>query len=114
MICFRSAYLNGPNRTQTNGPNRAQQMNGPNRAWSQQGPTHEFLRMGPTGPGAQQSPTNEWSQGPVNPREHVKGYYRSEGFALTGYVVPGCVEDGAGMLWTNSSATAVVVVVSLA
>ena len=24
--------------------------------------------------------------------------YRSEGFALTGYVVPGCVEDGARML----------------
>ena len=29
-------------------------------------------------------------------------YYRSEGFALTGYVVPGCVEDGTWMLWENS------------
>ena len=29
--------------------------------------------------------------------------YRSEGFALTGYVVPGCREDGAWMLWGNSS-----------
>ena len=26
--------------------------------------------------------------------------------ALTGYVVPGCVEDGAWMLWENSSAVA--------
>ena len=25
--------------------------------------------------------------------------YRSEGFALTGYDIPGCVEDGAWMLW---------------
>jgi len=25
--------------------------------------------------------------------------YRSEGFALTGYDTPGCVEDGAWMLW---------------
>ena len=30
-------------------------------------------------------------------------YDRSEGFALTGYVVPGCVEDGAWMLWEDSS-----------
>ena len=29
--------------------------------------------------------------------------YRSEGFALTGYDIPGCVEDGAWMLWRNSS-----------
>ena len=29
---------------------------------------------------------------------------RSEGFALTGYVVPWCVEDGTWMLWENSSA----------
>ena len=29
--------------------------------------------------------------------------YRSEGFDLTGYVVPGCVEDGVKMLWENSS-----------
>ena len=34
--------------------------------------------------------------------------YRSEGFALTGYVVPGCVEDGTWMLWENSSVVAVV------
>ena len=31
---------------------------------------------------------------------------RSEGFALTGYDIPGCVEDGACMLWENSSAAA--------
>ena len=37
--------------------------------------------------------------------------YRSEGFALTGYVVPGCVEDGAWMLWGNSSVVAVVAAV---
>ena len=30
--------------------------------------------------------------------------HRSEGFALTGYDIPGCVEDGAWMLWENSSA----------
>ena len=29
--------------------------------------------------------------------------YRSEGFALTGYDIPGCVEHGAWMLWENSS-----------
>ena len=33
--------------------------------------------------------------------------HRSEGFALTGYDIPGCVEDGAWMLWENSSAAAV-------
>ena len=33
----------------------------------------------------------------------VRGYYRSEGFALTGYDIPGCMEDGAWMLWENSS-----------
>jgi hypothetical protein len=33
---------------------------------------------------------------------------RSEGFALTRYVVPGCLEDGAWMLWENSSAAVVV------
>ncbi len=37
--------------------------------------------------------------------------YRSEGFALTGYVVPGCVEDGTWMLWENSSVVVVVVAV---
>ena len=36
---------------------------------------------------------------------------RSEGFALTGYVVPGCVEDGTWMLWGNSSVVAVVAAV---
>ena len=36
--------------------------------------------------------------------------YRSEGFALTGYDIPGCVEDGAWMLWENSSAVAVAAV----
>merc|ERR1711966_613812 len=34
-------------------------------------------------------------------------YYRSEGFALTGYDIPGCVEDGAWMPWENSSVAAV-------
>ena len=34
-------------------------------------------------------------------------FYRSEGFALTGYDIPGCVEDGAWMLWENSSIAAV-------
>ena len=34
--------------------------------------------------------------------------YRSEGSALTGYVVPGCVEVGAWMLWGNSFAAAAV------
>ena len=33
---------------------------------------------------------------------------RSEGFALTGYDIPGCVEDGAWMLWENSSVAAAV------
>ena len=37
--------------------------------------------------------------------------YRSEGFALTGYVVPGCAEDGTWMLWENSSVTVVVVAI---
>ena len=32
--------------------------------------------------------------------------YRGGGFALTGYVVPGCVEDGGWMLWGNSSVAA--------
>ena len=30
------------------------------------------------------------------------------GFALTGYDIPGCVEDGAWMLWENSSAAVAV------
>ena len=33
-------------------------------------------------------------------------YNRSEGFALTGYDIPGCVEDGAWMPWENSSVVA--------
>ena len=33
---------------------------------------------------------------------------RSEGFALTRYVIPGCLEDGAWMLWENSSAAAAI------
>ena len=41
-------------------------------------------------------------------------YRRSEGFALTGYVVPGCVEDGTWMLWENSSVVVAVVVAVLA
>ena len=28
---------------------------------------------------------------------------RSEGFALTGYDIPGCVDDGAWMLWESYS-----------
>ena len=36
-------------------------------------------------------------------------FYRSEGFGLREYVVPGCVDDGAWMLWGNSSAVAAVV-----
>ena len=35
---------------------------------------------------------------------HEATINRSEGFALTGYDIPGCVEDGAWMLWENSSA----------
>ena len=35
--------------------------------------------------------------------------YLSEGFALTGYDIPGCVEGGAWMLWGNSSVAAAVV-----
>ena len=35
----------------------------------------------------------------------------SEGFALTGYVVPGCVEDGTWMLWENSSVAVVAIAV---
>ena len=40
--------------------------------------------------------------------------YRSEGFALTGYDIPGCVEDGAWMLWENSSVVVAVAVVVVA
>ena len=38
--------------------------------------------------------------------------YRSEGFALTGYDIPGCVDDGAWMLWENSSAAVAVAAVA--
>ena len=37
--------------------------------------------------------------------------YRSEGIALTGYDIPGCIEDGAWMLWENSSVAAIVAAV---
>ena len=39
--------------------------------------------------------------------------HRSEGFALTGYDIPGCVEDGAWMLWENSSVAVVAVVAAV-
>ena len=35
---------------------------------------------------------------------------RSEGFALTGYDIPGCVEEGAWRLWENSSVAVAAVV----
>ena len=41
-------------------------------------------------------------------------HYRSEGFALTGYDIPGCVEDGAWMLWENSSVAAVAAAAAVA
>ena len=40
--------------------------------------------------------------------------YRSEGFALTGYDIPGCMEDGAWMPWENSSAAVVVAAAAVA
>ena len=39
---------------------------------------------------------------------------RSEGFALTGYDIPGCMEDGAWMLWENSSVVAAAAVAAAA
>ena len=39
--------------------------------------------------------------------------YRSQGFALKGYVVSGCVEDGAWMLLESSSVAVVVVAVAV-
>ena len=39
----------------------------------------------------------------------IHSLYRSEVFALTGYDIPGCVEDGAWMLWENSSVVAAAV-----
>ena len=41
-------------------------------------------------------------------------YCRSEGFALTGYDIPGCVEDGAWMPWENSSVVVVVAAAAVA
>ena len=40
--------------------------------------------------------------------------YRSEGFALMRYDIPGCVEDGAWMLWENCSVAVAVVAVVVA
>ena len=37
---------------------------------------------------------------------------RSEGFALTGCDIPGCMEDGAWMLWENSSVAVAAAVVA--
>ena len=37
---------------------------------------------------------------------------RSEGFALTGYDIPGCMEEGACTLWENSSVAVAAVVVA--
>ena len=39
---------------------------------------------------------------------------RSEGFALTGYDIPGCMEDGDWMLWRNSSVVVIVAAVVVA
>ena len=39
---------------------------------------------------------------------------RSEEFALTGYDIPGCVEDGAWMPWKNSSVVAAAVAAAVA
>ena len=44
----------------------------------------------------------------------ISSKHWSQGFALTGYVVPGCVEDGTWMLWENSSIVAVVIIAILA
>ena len=35
-----------------------------------------------------------------------------QGIAHTGYVVPGCVEDGAWLLWEHSSVAAAIVAVA--
>ena len=44
--------------------------------------------------------------------ERERYTYRSEGFAFTGYDIPGCMEDGAWMLRENSSVVVAVVVVA--
>ena len=36
--------------------------------------------------------------------------YQSEGLTITGYVVPGCVEDGAWMLWKKTVVVVAVLV----
>ena len=96
------------------GPNEWAQMGprpGPNEwaqwARAQQGP-NESPRMGPNGPGPG---PNEWEQRlnkdwtrvlesfPINLH-----YYKVRvRIILAGYVAPGCVEDGAWMVWENSS-----------
>ena len=43
---------------------------------------------------------------------YYNNQHRSEGFVLTGYDIPGCSEDGAWMLWENSSVAAAVVVIA--
>ena len=48
-----------------------------------------------------------------SPLGQITQVYRSEEFALTGYVVPGCVEDGTWMLWGNSSVVDVAVVAAV-
>ena len=40
--------------------------------------------------------------------------YRIEGCAITGYDIPGCVEDGAWMPWENSSVVAAAAVAAAA
>ena len=42
------------------------------------------------------------------------GLDRSEGFALAGYDIPGCMEDGVWMPWENSSVVAVAAAVAVA
>ena len=44
----------------------------------------------------------------------VGGDTWSEGFALTGYDIPGCMEDGAWMPWENSSVVAAAAVAAAA
>ena len=48
----------------------------------------------------------------VGQKSPVSEAYRSEGFALTGYDIPGCMEDGAWMPWENSSVVAVAAAVA--
>ena len=58
-----------------------------------------------------------WPVGSITFRAFLyspKAISRSEGFTLTGYDIPGCVEDGAWMLWENSSVAAVAAVAAAA